>query len=288
MDAHTPTNLVWVTGAGGLIGNTLVETAAQFAPGWLVKGLRRGDIDLADFRAVADLHRREQPSLIIHCAALSRGPACEADPALAKRLNVGVTEFLGGLCAESDFIHFSTDLVFDGKKGNYSESDPVNPLSVYAETKVAAEQAVSGNPRHTIIRTSLNGGKSPTGDRGFNEELRRQWSVGKATRLFSDEYRSPIPALATARAVWELARAGARGIYHVGGSERLSRFEIGLAVAELCPELNPKIEACSLATHQGPPRPPDTSLNCAKAQGLLAFPLPRFRDWLRAHPDRFF
>jgi dTDP-4-dehydrorhamnose reductase len=185
-------------------------------------------------------------------------------------------------------LFFSTDLVFDGKKGAYVEDDGVNPLSVYAETKAEAELRVLRNPNHSVIRTSLNGGVSPKGNRGFNEEMRAAWKQGRSLKLFVDEFRSPIPAVATAKAIWELAGQNRPGIYHLAGVERLSRWEIGEAMAARWPDLKHKIEAGSLREYQGAPRPPDTSLNCAKLQKLLSFPLPGLRQWLAEHPNELF
>ena len=155
---------------------------------------------------------------------------------------------------------------------------PVNPLGVYAETKVEAEQIVLANPRHTVVRTSLNGGVSPKRNRGIDEQARIAWTNGQSLRLFTDEYRSPIDASVTARAIWELALAKAAGIFHVAGAERLSRFELGKLLAARWPELSPRIEPASLAEYRGAPRPPDCSMNCAKAQALLSFPLPRYSE----------
>src|SRR6185436_14542388 len=106
------------------------------------RGLTRPQLDLSDFGAVRDAFHREKPELVVHCAALTKTPACQRDPALARKLNVEVTELLAELAAGVAFFFFSTDLVFDGRKGNYVETDPVNPLNVYAETKVAAEKVV--------------------------------------------------------------------------------------------------------------------------------------------------
>ena len=278
----------WVTGAGGLIGSQLVKLAPAFAPDWNVHGLTRAELDLADFAAVRRAFEQERPGLVIHCAALSKSPACQADPGLARLLNVEVTRRLAELAANIPFIFFSTDLVFDGKLGNYPEDATVNPLSVYAETKVAAEQIVRVNPKHTIIRTSLNGGTSPNGDRGFNEEMRRAWQAGKTLNLFTDEFRSPISAAVTARAVWELATQPCPGVYHVAGSERLSRWQIGQMLAARWPQLNPRLQPGSLKDYAGAPRPPDTSLNCAKVQKLISFPLPGLTEWLKANPHELF
>jgi dTDP-4-dehydrorhamnose reductase len=191
---------------------------------------------------------------------------------------------LAELCVDIPFIFFSTDLVFDGEKGNYIETDPVNPLSIYAETKVAAELSVMANPRHTVVRTSLNFGISPGRDRAFNEELRAAWKAGRVLNLFEDEYRSPIPVQATARAVWELLQTGQGGMFHLAGSERLSRYDIGMLLAQRCAELSPRFEKSSLRDYNGAPRSPDTSMNCDKLQALLKFKLPGLTQWLEERP----
>jgi dTDP-4-dehydrorhamnose reductase len=276
--------LVWITGAQGLIGSAIVSNCPRNYRG---RGLARSDVDLTDHQAVAALFNREKPTALIHCAAISRNPVCDAHPDLARKVNTGVTEHLAGLGAEIPFIFFSTDLVFDGNRGNYVESDPPNPLSVYAETKVVAEEFVSSNPRHTVVRTSLNGGISSTRDRGFNEEMQRAWRDGRTLTLFTDEFRCPIAAVITARAIWELLHQRASGIYHLAGAERLSRYEIGSLLAARHPELQPKLVPGFRRYFPGPPRPPDTSLNCGKIQSLLSFELPRFSDWIRSAPPEF-
>jgi dTDP-4-dehydrorhamnose reductase len=275
-------NTIWITGAGGLIGNSLVQTAPEFMPEAAIVPLTRGQLDLTDFREVRDRFRREKPGMVIHCAALSRSPECQQNPGRARAINVGATVLLAELAADRPMFFFSSDLVFDGQVGNYDEFAPVNPLSVYAETKVEAEAFVLSNPRHTVIRTSLNGGPSPTGDRGFDEQMLRAWQSGHTLRLFTDEFRCPIFAVVTARATWELARQAATGLFHVAGAERVSRWELGRLVAASHPEIRARFEAASLADYAGPPRSPDTSLNCRKAQALLSFPLPRISDWLRS------
>lgn len=287
-DSSAEKPLAWVTGAGGLIGSHLLRLAPALAPDWNVVGLTREMLDLTDRDAVDRLFSWDRPQLIVHCAAMSRSAACQENISLARRINTDATVHLASLAFESGFVFLSSDLVFDGRRGHYVENDLVNPLSVYAETKADAERVVLANPRHLVIRTSLNGGVSPTGDRAFNEELRRAWSAGRKPRLFHDEYRSPIPASVTARAIWELVHHKAVGLFHVAGRERLSRYEIGRLLAARWPQLNPQIESASLREYTGPPRPPDTSLDCAKAQARLSFPLPGLTDWLAAHPDEVF
>jgi len=280
--------LVWITGAAGLIGNYLVGTASQFAQEFKVVGLTRGDLDLTHFTAVRAAFMKERPRLIIHCAALSRSPACQENPSLARKLNVEATACLAELAAAIPFVFFSSDLVFDGQQGNYDESARPNPLSVYAETKVAAEQVVLANPNHTVVRISLNGGTSPTGDRGFNEEMRRAWQAGTTLKLFVDEFRCPMPASITARAIWDLVAQRKPGLYHLGGSERLSRWQMGQIIAARWPQLSPRLQPASRKDYVGAPRPPDTSLNCAKIRKLLSFPLPGLGEWLQANPNEPF
>ena len=271
--------LCWITGAAGLIGHALLKSP-HCPPGWQPRGVTRAEVDLRDFRAVTAAFQQERPGAVIHCAALSKSPACQADPALAQLLNVAVTRHLATLAAGLPFIFFSTDLGFDGRQGNYVETDPLNPLSYYAETKAAAEQIILANPLHMVLRTSLNHGDSPTGDRAFNEETVRTWRSGRVTRLFTDEFRCPIPAVVTARATWELLAAEVSGLFHLAGATRHSRWEIGQLLAARHPEIPPLVLPTSLAEYRGAPRSPDTSLNSARVQARLSFPLPDYAEWL--------
>ena len=275
-----------VTGAAGLIGSYLVKAAARWAPEWRIYGLTRSALDLTDTARVRDLWRTLQPTLVIHCAALSRTEACEREPALAHRLNVDVTARLADLSADIAFLFFSSDQVFDGRTGRYVETDEPHPLNVYAETKLAAERHVLANPKHTVVRTSLNAGWSPTGDRSFVEEMRRAWQAGRKLTLFTDEFRCPIPAGVTVRAVWELALKNRPGLYHLAGAERLSRWDIGRVLAAQWPELQAEMAPGSVRDYAGPYRPPDLSLNCEKIQALLSFRLPGFGEWLAGRTGR--
>ncbi|HWN96120.1 MAG TPA: SDR family oxidoreductase [Methylomirabilota bacterium] len=267
----------WITGAGGLIGSQIVREAPA---NWTARGLTRADFDLTDFAVMRAAFERDRPQFVIHCAALSKTLECERNPEHARLNNIEVTRVLAELAADIPLLFFSTDLVFDGAKGNYSENDAPNPLTVYAETKLAAERIVLANPKHTVIRTSLNAGRT-TRANAFNEQWRADWLRGGTTNLFADEFRSPIAAKVTARAVWELVAANQPGLYHLGGSERLSRYEIGQLLAANEPHLNARIERGSIRDYTNMRRSPDTSLDSSKIQRLLSFQLPKFSDWLR-------
>lgn len=278
----------WITGANGLIGNYLVRAAPQFGPQWRLRALTRAQFDLLDFASAGREFKKDRPELIIHCAAVSTSAEAQKNPTLAKRVNVEATKWLAELAAEIQFIFFSTDLVFDGRKGNYREDDAPNPLHLYGETKVEAEQIVLRNPKHTVVRTSLNGGISPAGNRSFNEQLWQALQSGEGMRLFTDEFRSPIFAGETARAVWELAAKNGAGIFHVAGAQKLSRYEIGQLLLRRKPEIKTKIEAGLAKDFPGPPRALDTTLDISKVQKTLSQPLLGLAEWMAANPaERF-
>ena len=288
MTDAAPKPLAWITGANGLIGNYLVQAAPRFAPRWRVRALTRGELDLLDANAVRREFQKDQPQLVIHCAAITVVADAQKNPALARRVNVEVTKLLAELSADIPFVFFSTDLVFDGRKGDYTETDAVNPLHLYGETKAAAEQIVLRNSRHIVVRTSINGGVSRAGNRGFNEDLRLAWQADRGVNLFTDEFRCPIFAGETARAVWELVNQRRTGLFHVAGAEKLSRWQIGQLIAARWPQLNPKITPALAANFPGPPRALDTSLNITKVQNVLSAPLPGLTGWLAANPNENF
>ena len=275
-----------ITGAAGLIGQYLVKTASRWVPGWDVRGLSRTDLELTDRLKVHARIRALKPDLLIHCAALSRTKACEQDPDQARRDNVEVTVHLAQLSQNIPFIFLSSGEVFDGKIGWYRETDEPNPINVYGRTKLDAERVVLQNPQHTVVRIVLTAGTSQYGDRSFVEDMCRAATAGKDVTLYADEFRCPLPAGVIARAVWELVDRRQTGLYHLGGSERLSRWDIGEALRPWYPELEGHLVRGSARNHVGSPRPADLSLRCDKIQRLLSFRIPGFREWLAGRPRR--
>lgn len=275
-----------VTGAAGLIGQYVVKAAPRWAPEWEVHGFTRTDLDLTDFSAVERTWRSIKPDLVIHCAALSRTKDCEQDPQLARRINVEATAHLAHLSKNISFIFLSSGEVFDGRRGWYREGDEAIPINFYGKTKLEAEQFVLQNSRHAVVRIVLTAGTSQSGDRSFVEDMCRAAKSGQKVTLYSDEYRCPLPAGVIARAIWELAGKDTSGLYHLGGRERLSRWEIGQALLPWYPELQGHLVEGSTRSHTGAPRPADLSLNFEKIQALLSFPIPGFRSWLKDRVHR--
>ena len=275
-----------ITGAAGLIGQYLVKTAPRWAPDRRVQGLTRADLDLTDHANVERTWQSIKPATVIHCAALSRTKDCEQDPASARRINVEATAHLAQLSQDIPFIFLSSGEVFDGRTGWYGETDEPNPINVYGQTKLEAEQAVLQNPRHTVVRIVLTAGMSETGDRSFVEDMCRTAKSGKDVTLYADEFRCPLPAGVIARVTWELVDLKQPGLYHLGGNERLSRWEIGETLLPWYPELKGRLIQGSAQNHVGSHRPADLSLRCDKIQNLLSFRISGFREWLSGRSRR--
>jgi dTDP-4-dehydrorhamnose reductase len=275
-----------ITGAAGLIGRYLLKTASRWAPEWDVRGLTRADLDLIDQTEVERTWRALNPDAVIHCAAMSRTKDCEQDPERARRINVEATVRLSRRSESVPFLFLSSAEVFDGREGWYVETDEPNPINVYGRTKLDAERLVLENPGHTVLRIVLTAGTSSGGDRSFVEDMTRTARAGRSVVLYTDEYRCPLPAGVIARAVWELLERNRPGLYHLGGRERLSRWEIGTCLLPWYPELEGRLVEGSRRRHQGAARPEDLSLRCDKLQRLLSFPIPGLREWLAERRGR--
>lgn len=274
---------VWVTGAGGLLGQALMACAPP-APDWQVRGLTHEELELTQYKELREAFQRDRPDLVIHAAALSRPRDCEGNSDRAWAVNVGVTAMLADLLGERRMVFISSEQVFDGRGGPYAEDAPVSPINVYGQTKAEAERHVLSRPQHVVVRLALTYGHSRSRNRAFNEEWEQRWRQGETLRLFTDEYRCPIPAPVAARALWILAaEPAAKGVYHLAGAERLSRWDIGRLLAQRIPGALSLIQPASLGEWQGPPRPPDLQLTCERVQAFLPFSLPAFSAWLAVH-----
>jgi dTDP-4-dehydrorhamnose reductase len=283
-----------VTGSSGLVGYRLMQLLCQegSARGLYHRrnpGVGFGEWVQVDLRDRSETHRVLdflQPSTVIHCAAYSDPVYCEQHPEEANSLNFGGSLYLAEWCSRnaSFLVHISTDLVFDGRQGDYHEEEDPHPISVYGWTKLAAELAVrSCKSASAIVRTSLVYGRSPEGDRGADEKLVSSWKVGRKTPLFVDEHRNPTAVGELALVVREIVRLRMTGIWHVAGAECVSRHEMGVKVASvfgypgdlLVPR---KIEE----VHCAPPRARNTTLNMDKIRSLLGFPFAEIESNLRS------
>jgi len=162
---------------------------------------------------------------------------CETMPDMAWQINVeGTRKMLAAVKkvpTVKKFIFHSTDHVFDGEKGPYTEEDPPAPKHVYGATKHRGEECVisSGLP-YLIVRPGLVIGESFQGNKGTRDFLFSRIRAGKPTHLFTDEWRTPIEVASLVSRVLKLTLSESAGIFHVAGPEHLSRYEIGKSIAK--------------------------------------------------------
>ena len=161
---------------------------------------------------------------------------CEQMPEMAEKINVqgtrNILKAAAGIPSLKKFVYISTDHVFDGETGDYTENDTPQPKHVYGRTKLAAEKRVqdSGLPWQ-ILRPGLVIGDSLQGRKGPRDFLLTRIRAGKPTHYFTDEWRTPIPAPEMAARVVAIACSGESGIFHVAGQEVISRYELARKIA---------------------------------------------------------
>ena len=196
----------------------------------------RAELDVTDRGAVSAYIASHNPDIVIHAAAVTNNRHVEDDPSEAIEVNVKGTANIALACLEAQarLVYLSTDYVYKGDKGNYSEEDEIEPFNLYAWTKLGGECAVRAIPDHLIIRTSF-------GAEQFAYEA-----------AFTDKWSSKDYVDIIAPQILEAARSSLTGVLNIG-SERRSMFEY----AKL---RNPKVKAIKMAdtAHKSPA---DTSLN---------------------------
>jgi dTDP-4-dehydrorhamnose reductase len=280
----SPTAPTWlVTGAQGFLGANLGHFLSDRAHRI---GLARTtgtsgqfdellDLDLSRLDGIEAAVLQARPSVVVHAAALSSHEACEADPDLAQLINVEVTDRLARAAQEvgARLILISTDAVFDGKQGNYRESDEPNPFSVYGETKLQGEQRACAATEALVVRTNFFGW-SPSGSRSILEFFVNELSAGTQVRGFTDFTVTSMYAQHLAQAIWDLAHTSATGILHVSSSDALSKYEFGMQVANRFDLSHSLITPIASDPTVVPPRSRDLSLNTDLVASFLGSPTP--------------
>jgi dTDP-4-dehydrorhamnose reductase len=271
-----------VTGAGGRLGGRLAALlASRFRVTAGVRasaappGLPPIALDVTDPASVAEALSSTRCSAVVHCAALADADACERDPDAAARLNAEACRILAGACAARGvrLVALSTDLVLSGERPYWSEDDEAVPASAYGRTKRAGEQAVlEADPSFAVARVALVTGRAHGPHPSASEAIAWALAEGRAPRLFTDQYRTPVDPESVADALTALVAGGPGGLYHLGGPERLSRFELGLRVAAvlgLDPRRIEPVRQADLAFDAA--RPADVSLDARRARDRLGW-----------------
>ncbi|MBC8332145.1 MAG: SDR family oxidoreductase [Anaerolineae bacterium] len=240
---------ILVTGVSGLLGINIALEAAQHHD---VVGIvnrhplitQAFSVQQADLRTPGTVERlvdSVQPDWVIHCAALANLEACEKDPQLAGELNIELPRKLARYVARGGarLLHVSTDAVFDGVRGNYAEEDEPNPLSVYAQTKLAGERAVHEvNPAAIIARVNLFGW-SLLGQRSLAEFFFYNLKAGYPVKGFTDVYFCPLLANDMAQIFLKMLAKRLSGLYHVFSNDSMSKYAFGVEIARIF-ALNPE------------------------------------------------
>lgn len=266
-----------VTGASGFLGSNV---GAYLEGGAYRIGLTRDAhatgttfdewraAELTDTEQVARVVLDCAPDIIVHSAALASHEQCEADPRLAERVNALATGELAQLAQSvgAQFVLISTDAVFDGERGHYSEDDEPSPTSVYGRTKLQGELLTAEMTDALVVRTNFFGW-SPSGTRSILEFFVDELSAERRVRGFTDFTTTSAYAQVLAAAIDELVADRARGTFHVTSPDALTKYEFGLAVAR---EFNLDADLISPSVaDMHPPRGRDISLDVSKAEEFL-------------------
>jgi dTDP-4-dehydrorhamnose reductase len=276
-------NRVLVTGASGSLGWALCtallpgcEVVATYNSHPSVpEGTEALRLDLSDRDALVDLCRQNKPGLIFHCAAMTDPDECEQDSRRANRVNFEATHEIARIAGEmgSRLVFTSTDLVFDGSRGDYGEDDPARPLSVYGTSKLRAEESVlTAGAGNLVVRSSLMYGMGSPASGTFLTGLIKTLSAGRSMKLFTDQRRNPILVDDYTRALIIAVERDLGGLYHVAGQESMSRLEFGRQVCRYFSYDETLLEPISMADFDYvAARPLDSTLNTGKFTSATGF-----------------
>ncbi len=274
-----------ITGASGLIGWQLYNRLKKDYPvvGSYNTSAKPGlvPLQLLDQRAVDRFVQKTKPEVLLHLVALTDVDRCEREPALAQAVHVDGTEHLVQAVRKTDcrFIYFSTDFVFDGTKGNYSETDKTNPINVYGSTKLEAEKLVQSLKQHVIVRTT-----TPYSDQSeskkFVGSLIEKLHRSETVFAFDDLIRSPTLVENLVECTAKLLSKEYNGILNIAGSTSLSMFDAAMEVARIFSFDQSLVKKSSSSTAKlDAKRPLNTGLNVSKAVAL-GLPIQSFEEGL--------
>ncbi|MEQ8970788.1 MAG: NAD(P)-dependent oxidoreductase [Coleofasciculus sp. C1-SOL-03] len=233
-------------------------------------------VDLTHFQEVKQIFQTIKPDAVIHTAAQSSPNFCQMHPQETEVINVTASGDIAGLCADYHIpcVFTSTDLVFNGLNPPYRETDPVSPISYYGEQKVRAETLMlSRYPQTAICRMPLMFGQATPTATSFIQPFIETLQAGKELKLFVDEFRTPVSGTTAAKGLL-LALDNVQGYLHLGGKERISRYEFGCLLVDVLRLPKTGLNSCRQAeVKMAAPRPPDVSLDSSKAFALGYNPL---------------
>ena len=276
--------ILWVTGASGTLGHWICAMALKrwqvYGFHWqhpiAVDGVKDVRVDLTDDKELQRLFHVIEPQAVIHAAAVTQAGLCEDDPDATHAINVRVPAFLADLCADQriPFLLTSTDLVFNGREAPYDEQSEVTPVSAYGRQKAQAEAAVLERyPEALVGRMPLMFGLGPRLSGNFSIEMLTAIRQSCPIKLFTDEFRTPVDFQSAAQGLLNVL-GRAKGLMHFGGRTPVSRYALGILMAEQMGADSSMLYPVSIDTLSTcVTRSPDCTLNSSRAYTLGYDPL---------------
>ena len=277
---------ILITGISGFLGWNLVhrlKNQYQIYGTCLdnpvsIPGVETFTVDLSDWSKIERLCQAVNPTVIVHTAAYSNPDYCELHHKEALTLNTFATRELAKSANRlgSRLIYTSTDFVFDGKRGDYSEADDPAPINYYGKTKFLGELEITNHCSYYVtLRIGTLYGRGNEIRPNFFETMERQLLAGKKPSCIVDQYRTFLFVEDAVQAISQLVSEKAlKGLFHLGGPEKASRFQFA---EKLCATLGAPaslIEKVRLAeSASSAARPPDCSLNSTKIKRALELKL---------------
>jgi dTDP-4-dehydrorhamnose reductase len=293
-----------ITGVSGVVGyNALPYFRAKY-PGQVL-GVRQQDnwrlvgpdiltCDAEDSAGMTALFERYQFASVLDCAGNCALKSCQLDPAMAWRINVdGVRNLLDVVAGRGvRLVHLSVDLVFSGNgSGGHVEDDPTDPVSVYGETMVRAEELIrAADPAAAILRISLPMGVSFNGHAGAIDWIQSRFRKSKPATLYFDEIRTPHYTDCLNQLCETVLASDLAGIYHAGGQRRLSLFQIAQVINRVGGYDPGLLHGCPRkAAGPIPPRAGNVAMDSGKLAAALGYdaldPWPVEDRWVPTDPD---
>ncbi len=276
---------ILIVGSNGMLGQRLTEyflakeevelLASSAEDESFIPGVAFRKIDITHKEEVKKIINDFYPDVIINTAAYTNVDGCESNRELAWGVNVtGVANLTHYAWAcDAHMIHISSDYVFDGENGPYTENDMVHPVSYYGRTKLASENTLRGSGVFgTIIRTNVLYGPAKYGRPDFVKWVVNSLREGKTIRIVTDQINNPTYIDDLVSAILRIVDYTKEGLYHIGGKEFLSRFDFTLRIADffgLDKNLILPIKTAEL--NQAAKRPLKSGLITLKAESELGY-----------------
>lgn len=286
---------ILITGSNGLLGQKLVDLLRKQASVDLIatargnnrlpvtEGYTYASLDITNKSDVLDIFDQFKPDVVIHTAAMTNVDTCETDRDGCDVLNVNSVAYLIEACEKHGtyLCHLSTDFIFDGADGPYTEDGIANPISYYGESKLKAEQLLFASKiRWSIARTVLVYGIVPDMSRSnIVLWVKKSLEDGKTIQVVTDQFRTPTLAEDLAMGCWLLAKDEVEGIFNISGSDFLTPYEMAVMTADyygLDKSLLQKADSSTFT--QTAKRPAKTGFILDKAKKVLGYSPKTFQE----------